>query len=618
MAHPLRPLSAEELATATAAALAGTDRAYVVSAALHEPGKPALAAWREAGTAPAREALVVLAAGGGVEEVVVALGDGGVVSRTRVEGAFAPITPEDYAAAGEAALADERVRSALAARGIGDLSLVQVDVLSSGAFDDPLEGAHRFGKAVLYLKRDPSDNAYARPIEHLVVHVDLDARTVLDVEEREVRPIPGADGDYRAGVVPFRVGLRPISISQPEGVSFTLDGGELRWHRWTLVPAIDPQEGLVVHDVRFDGRPVLHRGSCAEMIVPYGEPDPMHNWRTYFDAGEYGLGACMNSLELGCDCLGEIRYLDAHLADHAGRPQRIANAICVHEEDAGILWKHTDHMTGETELRRARRLVVNAMATVGNYEYAWRWQFGLDGTIEVEVQLHGIVSTMALGADPPLGSNVIDDGLAAPHHQHLFCFRLDLDVDGPENVVHEVEAERVPAGLANPAGNAFRPRVTALRDESEGRRDADESGSRVWTVESAARRNRFGAPTAYRLVPGHGVATLLAQPESSVGRRAGFARHSLWVTRHDAAERFPAGAYPYQRADAGGLPAWSTNRPLEGADVVLWYTVGVTHFVRPEDWPIMPGSRAGFSLEPVGFFDRNPTLDIPPPPHACH
>ena len=199
--------------------------------------------------------------------------------------------------------------------------------------------------------------------------------------------------------MPFRDDLRPIEVTQPDGVSFAVDGGELRWHRWTLVPAIDPLEGLVIHDVRFDGRPVLHRGSCAEMIVPYGEPDAMHNWRTYFDAGEYGLGACMNSLELGCDCLGEIHYLDAHLADHAGRPQRIANAICVHEEDAGILWKHTDHVSGASELRRARRLVVNAMATVGNYEYAWRWQFGLDGSIDVEVQLHGIVSTMALGDD---------------------------------------------------------------------------------------------------------------------------------------------------------------------------------------------------------------------------
>jgi primary-amine oxidase len=369
--------------------------------------------------------------------------------------------------------------------------------------------------------------------------------------------------------------------------------------------------------VRYDGRSILYRGSCAEMIVPYGEPDPMHNWRTYFDAGEYGLGATLNALERGCDCLGEIVYLDACLCDQRGDPVRIPNAICLHEEDAGILWKHTDHATGHVEIRRGRRLVVNAMATVGNYEYAFRWYLGLDGTIEVEVQLHGIVSTIAVTAGAPAaGSNPVDAGLAAPHHQHLFCFRLDLDVDDPANTVHELQAAAVPAGPGNPLGNAFAPAITPLRSESEARRAADDTVSRVWVV-SGERTNAHGRPTAYRLVPGHGTATLLAQPESSVARRAGFARHTLWVTPYRPEERFPAGAYPYGSDRPDGLPAWSTDRPLEGEDVVLWYTVGVTHFVRPEDWPIMPMSRAGFRLEPVGFFDRNPTLDVPPPAGGC-
>ena len=404
-------------------------------------------------------------------------------------------------------------------------------------------------------------------------------------------------------------------MTQPEGVSFSVDGGEVRWHRWTLVPAIDPQEGLVLHDLRYDGRPVLYRGSCAEMIVPYGEPDPMHNWRTYFDAGEYGLGACLNSLELGCDCLGEITYLDAHLADHSGAPRRIANAICLHEEDAGLLWKHTDHATGHVETRRGRRFVVNAMATVGNYEYAFRWYLGLDGGIEIEVQLHGIVSTIALGdGGPPARVERHRPGprRPAPPAHVLLPAR-------PRRRRHRQPGQR-DRGRArpdrardNPLGNAFRPRVTLLRTEREARRDADESASRVWAVTSADRTNAHGRPTGYRLVPGHGTATLLAQPGSSVDRRAGFARHTLWVTPYDADERFPAGAYPYQHADPGGLPAFSHDRPLEGEDVVLWYTVGVTHFVRPEDWPIMPMTKAGLALQPVGFFDRNPTLDIPRP-----
>ena len=46
--------------------------------------------------------------------------------------------------------------------------------------------------------------------------------------------------------------------------------------------------------------------------------------------------------------------------------------------------------------------------------------------------------------------------------------------------------------------------------------------------------------------------------------------------------------------------------------MVLWYTFGVTHFVRPEDWPVMPVEYTGFLLSPFGFFDRNPALDLPP------
>jgi primary-amine oxidase len=620
MPHPLSPLDANEIATATRAALEAVPGARVVSAGRDEPDKAGYLAWRDgSGAMPERAALVVLAAGGGVVELVVGLPDGGVREQRTIEGARPPITPEDYAGAAAGVLADERVQAALRARGVEDLGLVQVDVLASGIFEHPYEATHRFGRAVTYLRRDPTDNAYARPIEHLIAYVDLDTHRVLEVEEGERRPIPDSDGDYRAGVVPARDDLRPFAITQPEGVSFTVEDGEVRWHRWSFVPSVDPQEGLVLHDVRYDGRPVLYRGSCAEMLVPYGEPDPMHGWRTYFDAGEYGLGPALNPLELGCDCLGEITYLDAFMAGHDGSPWRIANAICLHEEDAGLLWKHTDHETGHVESRRGRRLVVNAIATLGNYEYAFRWHLNLDGSIEVEVQLHGIVSTMAVADGAvPVGSNPVDRGLAAPHHQHLFCFRLDLDVDGPANTLHEVESEPIPVGPGNPLGNAFRPRVSALRSEADARRDASDAASRIWTVGSTERRNVHGTPTAYRLVPGHGTATLLAQPGSSVDRRAGFARHTLWATRYDAGERFPAGTYPYQHAEPGGLTEWSGDRSLDGEDVVLWYTIGVTHFVRPEDWPIMPMTKAGFMLQPVGFFDRNPTLDIPAPAGHCH
>ena len=466
-AHPLEPLAPPELERAAGLVRASLRDARFVSIGLHEPAKADYLEWLAGGARPARCALAIAVDHEHrVHELVCDLDAGALTAQQVVPGARSPITPEDYDAAAEAVRADSAWREAMARHGVDDVSLVQIDVLASGGFGLEVERGRRVARAVAYLRRQPGDNGYAHPIESLIAYVDVDECRVLELEQLDVKPIPEADGAYAAGVVPARGDLRPIEITQPEGVSFAVEGNEVRWHRWSLRTSVDAQEGLVLHDVRFDGRPVLHRASCAEMIVPYGESHPMHSWRTYFDAGEYGLGACTNSLALGCDCVGEIRYLDAHLVDREGRPRVVPDAICLHEEDAGLLWKHSDHLAGRVEVRRARRFVVNSMVTVGNYDYAFRWYLHLDGSIECEVQLHGIVSTMALApGEQPAGSSVIDRGLAAPNHQHFFCFRLDLDVDGVENSVREVESEAIPRG----AGESPRQRLPRARDAPRAR-----------------------------------------------------------------------------------------------------------------------------------------------------
>jgi primary-amine oxidase len=290
----------------------------------------------------------------------------------------------------------------------------------------------------------------------------------------------------------------------------------------------------------------------------------------------------------------------------------------MHEEDYGILWKHHDMQGGTDEVRRSRRLVVSFIATVGNYEYGFYWYLYLDGNIQLEVKLTGIVSPMAIEAgETPEFANVIAPGLAAPHHQHLFSARLDLDVDGTENSVYEVNAVPVPPGPDNPWANAFRADATRLDTELVAQRDVNAATSRSWRVVNDGVRNRLGQPVGYKLIPTMSTPTMLAAPESSVGRRAGFARHNLWVTPYAPDERRAAGEFPNQHAGGDGLTRWTAaDRSIAETDVVLWYTFGVTHFVRPEDWPVMPVEYTGFLLSPFGFFDRNPALDLPPP--ACH
>ena len=156
--------------------------------------------------------------------------------------------------------------------------------------------------------------------------------------------------------------LKPLEISQPDGVSFRLDGHEVHWQNWSLRLGFNFREGLVLHQVGFNDqgtrREIAYRMSFAEMVVPYRDPGFDHYRRTAFDIGEWGLGNMVTSLELGCDCLGEIVYLDAVIADSRGEPEVITQAICLHEEDAGVLWKHVDSDTG-AQTRRMRRMVIS-------------------------------------------------------------------------------------------------------------------------------------------------------------------------------------------------------------------------------------------------------------------
>jgi primary-amine oxidase len=440
---------------------------------------------------------------------------------------------------------------------------------------------------------------------------------VLELTDTGPVAVPDDPGSYFPEDNPPRSGLTPLVIAQPDGVGFELDGHELRWQGWSLHVGLDPLEGIVLRDVAYRGRSILRRASISEMVVPYGDPTAGHGWQNAFDVGEWGLGRPANSLTLGCDCLGEIRYLDAVLAGEDGQPTTVTNAICLHEEDVGIGWKHHDLMGGRTEVRRRRRMVVSSISTVGNYDYGFYWYLYQDGTLELEVKLTGILSTAAVDGDASgPWSPLVAPGLAAPVHQHLFCARLDPAVDGPVNEVHEVDVVPLAAGDDNPWANGFVPAATRLTSERQARRVADPARSRTWRVVNPAVRNPLGEPVAYRLIP-RATPTLLAGEDASVTARATFATRNLWVTPYDPDQRRAAGDFPSQHQGGAGLPAWTAaDRSLVGTEVVVWHTFGLTHVPRPEDWPVMPVETTGFQLVPSGFFDRNPALDVPPPDHC--
>ncbi|MGB5973117.1 MAG: primary-amine oxidase [Nodosilinea sp.] len=626
--HPLAPLSPEEIAAAVAILRQEKslgDSARFVSVALSEPTKAAVLGFKP-GDAIAREAFAVLLDNATAQtyEAIVSLSEGKVTSWQHIPDVQPSIMLDEFVECEEAVKASPEFQAAIARRGITDPSLVMVDPWSAGSYGLGDEKGVRLSRALCWVRANPTDNGYARPIEGVIPVVDLNKMEVIRVEDHGVVPLPPTDGNYSQEYVKnFRQDLKPLEIIQPEGPSFTVEGHQIRWQKWKMRIGFTPREGLVLYTISYnDGgeeRPILYRASLVEMTVPYGDPQPHHYRKNAFDVGEYGVGTLANSLTLGCDCLGEIHYFDAFMTNSRGEVAQIEHAVCLHEEDFGVLWKHVDWRTEETEVRRSRRLVISFIATVGNYEYGFFWYFYQDGTIQYEVKLTGMVSTAAVapGETPKYGT-LIAPQLCAPVHQHIFNVRMDMCVDGLQNSVYEVDIEPE-EDEHNPYGNAFYAKSTLLDTELAAQRLFDPMKGRYWKIVNTTETNAMGYPTAYKLMPGENTMPL-ARPSASVMKRATYMTKHLWVTPYAEDERVPAGDYPHQHPGGAGLPQWTEgDRPVENTDLVVWYTFAHSHVPRAEDWPVMPVAYIGFMLKPLNFFNENPANDVPPAAskHSC-
>ena len=623
--HPLEPLAAAEVAAAvqllrTAPVFTATTR--IISIMLKEPPKDLVHAWPDS-PAPDRHAAAVLFDNGintAYDAVVNLTADTVVSVKAAPPGSQPTMSIDEQIECEQAILASPEFKDALKRHyGIEDTSLVMADIWSAGNYGTEEDRTRRLARPLCFLRSDPTDNGYARPIEGIRPVVDLNLMQVIRVEEYGEWALPPQPGNYAATRVPsFRTDIKPLAITQDEGPSFHLDGNHMSWQNWKFVIGFNAREGLTLHHIRYADqgrdRSILYRASLTEMVVPYGDPTPTQVRKNAFDVGEYGMGMCANSLRLGCDCLGYIQYIDAHLCDSRGGALTIPNAICIHEEDFGILWKHTDRRRPDApEVRRSRRLVVSCVSTVENYEYGFFWYFYQDGNIQFEVKLTGILSLGAVhpGEKPKYGTLVAPQ-LYAPNHQHFFNVRLDFDLDGVANSVQQFDAVAEPVDENNPFENAFYARATVLESEKQARAHLNLETARTWKIINPAVTNAMGDPAGYKFMPGDNSFPL-ASPNAWWRKRAGFVNHHVWVTPFHESEKYAAGDFPNQSAGGAGLSAWTdANRPIANTDVVFWYTFGHTHIPRPEDYPVMPTAYIGFLLKPNGFFTQNPANDVPP------
>ncbi|HEV3471383.1 MAG TPA: primary-amine oxidase [Pyrinomonadaceae bacterium] len=624
--HPLDPLDAAEIAAAVATLRAAPDfpeTALFSTVQLNEPPKDEVLGFK-AGAPFRREAFAIVLdrEGNRTFEAVVDLRAKKVVSWKEVAGVQPLVFAGEYETLQQIVRADARWQAAMRRRGIEDFDKVAVDGWAVGQVDGRFTG--RLLRGLSYYRGDGA-NYYGRPIEGVVAIVNMNTRKVVDLTDTGVVPVSRHGQDFdEASVGRLREKPKRLTVEQPEGRSYRRDGQEVSWQNWRFRYTMHPREGLVLHTVGYESegrtRPILYRAGLSEMVVPYGDPDANWRWRAAFDVGEYSVGRLASPLEPELDAPANAELVDATFADDDGKPYVLKGAVGIYERDGGILWKHFDTFAAKNETRRGRELVMFFVATVGNYDYAVSYIFKQDGSLEVDLALTGIMlakgvkerradenhSTMSGSTGHLVAENIV-----APHHQHFFSFRLDFDVDGTGNSVTEMNTSAMPAGPANPYLNGFVMRESVFKTEAAARRRVDMQAARVWTVTNYSARNPLGHHPSYILIPGANSLPYVA-PESAVRRRAQFINHHFWATRYHPREFYAAGDYPNQSAGGDGLPRFAADdEGLENQDVVVWYTLGVTHVPRPEEWPVMPVTHVGFKLAPGGFFARNPALDVP-------
>ncbi len=623
--HPMDPLTAEETSAAIAALRAEN---YVEGAAfyplitLEEPAKDEVLRWKP-GDPVSRRAFVIVKKGPQTFEAVVDAAEGTVLSWDEVEGVQPGLLPSaEWSFVQLIVKGNEEWRTAALKRGIDNPNDAVCVPNPIGYYGVAEEEDRRLVKVVCYAAAG-TKNYWGRPIEGLIAVVDLNERELVRIVDTGVVPIPDGPVDLdEDSVGGLREPPNPISIVQPQGPSFRVDDQVVSWQRWQFHFRIDPRLGPVVSLVRYDDdgdmRSVLYQGSLSEIFIPYMDPDVGWYFRTYLDGGENGVGRLAVPLQRGLDCPTNALFFNAVFSDDMGEPYTQSNAACLFERYAGdIAWRHYEAVNGQNEVRRQTDLVLRSISAIGNYDYIFDWVFRQDGTIKVAVGATGVPQVKAVssrtatgdkdGRDAAYGRRVAEHTVAI-NHDHFFSFRIDLDVDGPRNsfVFERLTPKRL--GEDSPRKSVWVVESQTVSNEEAAKLQIDDG---LWRVVNPEVIGPLGYPPSYQLEPKTNVATLLS-PDDFPQRRAGYTAYHLWVTPYEPRERYAAGTYPNQSKGGDGLPAWtSADRAIENTDLVLWYTLGLRHVVRAEDWPVLSTEWSEFELRPFDFFQRNPALDLP-------
>ncbi|TWI50514.1 primary-amine oxidase [Pseudomonas duriflava] len=629
--HPLNPLSEDEIKTAVDVIKASSHykpNLRFTEVSLHEPEKAQV--WNFVYTgkpvdAP-RQANITVLDGKHVIEGRVDLKTQRLLAWTPIEGAHGMVLLDDFVSVQNIVHNSSEYAEALAKRGITDVSKVVATPLTVGYFDgkDGLVQDKRLLKIVSYL--DVGDgNYWAHPIENLVAIADLEQKKILRIEDAGVipvplKPTPSEGRGLKAAAV------KPLEIIEPEGKNYTITGNSIHWQNWDLHVRLDSRVGPILSTVTYSDkgrkRKIMYEGSLGGMIVPYGDPDVGWYFKAYLDSGEYGMGTLTSSIERGKDAPQNAVLLDAIIADYTGTPTTIPRAMAIFERYAGPEYKHQEMGRPNVSTER-RELVIRWISTVGNYDYIFDWVFQQNGTIGIDAGATGIEAVKgvksrsmhdATAKEDTRYGTLLDHNIVGTTHQHIYNFRLDLDVDGEKNSFVEVDPVIAANDRNGPRTSTMQTTENVIDTEQQAAQKFDPSTIRLLT--NLGKENKVGNPVSYQLIPYAGGTHPIAKganfaKDEWLYNRLSFMDKQLWVTRYNPEEKYPEGKYPNRSNTDTGLGQFTgDDQSIQNSDNVVWLTTGTTHVARAEEWPIMPTEWVHALLKPWNFFDETPTLSL--------
>ena len=568
-----------------------------------------------------------------------------IVSVTDLAGRQPGLTDRDTDIAKDIVDADPRIKAALVARGLTVRrkvsELVGVQYAPIGHDPGLAQQGGRLMRAFFASDQD-AINEFSPFLDGLSAVVDLYARQVVRLDDNAGVPRSAVPHDIFDRKVRGAAGATREPRSRDGRRSFSVERNVVRWRNWQLRYGFNLREGLVLYQVGYEDqgrrRSILYRASVSEIVTAYGDASDFWSWLELFDEGVFGLGASAVAVEPGREVPANALVLDPPLPD-SEQPRfsaRPPHRIYVYERDAGnLMYYRQGDLTFHA---RARELVIGFLASFGNYVYGINWVFREDGSFRFEAELAGEVLTklvrqqacevcQAMTAGPGASgesrtfSSRGDDrygtlvlpGLVAANHQHWFNLRLDFDVDGAANAVRENNLAH--AGPASHEGGAaesrgFTASHTVFGRATDAVRDMNEETARTWTIYNPAAVNREGRPAGYTIAPMENAMTIF--PPARRQGAAGFTAHHLWVTPYRPDQLYAAGPYPNQATpgDADGLARYADQEAIYDRDIVVWYSLGMTHFPRVEDYPVMSSARLSVTFHPDGFFQRNPAVGL--------